>query len=1124
MKYSLTILVFFLTSMVSMQSFSAEQARVADIIINTGDSDDCGLMETTNGTGGQVINPNDASICQQDVVGNSIYFLFGKIIEEIEILQDMLKTSDGVKETAIGLGVGDPIVSVLGTITTLVLMLGSLIITLTTLYGMLQSTGGEFLGKNWDTGKVIARVGVSITLMMPIAGGLSLIQISVLFVALLANIGGNYVTANFLNLVQVKSTQISSAKDDMLDLSVSQANNLISTELCVKRTNQKIFEDNYTSFDKDYEDESIFNVLSIEGLFGKDSLTVYDSLSRFDACLTPANIVEIEDFGGYFNFNDTRNKYISSFARGGIESCKNGTYAYDKAMYGEANVCGYTSYTYKNLDELDEDNADDTILDAVKSFRNDFSDYDEYSRVLQLEPVIRDVLDTDGSISFINPKPNSKSKDLYDQYIPIINSLKEKINKNLIAALESNSQLNENALVKYDAVFAYHQYVFNNLMGAYYTSSVAQREAGSRQPVKYYPKVKTERTSDIHSFAHKIIDDLALPAADFLEKSHCAKKWGDTKESRRTVRQLNNKLESMVEDIKSVSFECVSIDIQNADNKILSFNTIDNIYKNIDQDPNVVATEVSISKSIRNHKDMISPEAENEAKIKQQTLALWFYIVRTAILDNLSKEVKETTDELSPSLIRQQGWGGLGGYMLAISGNQKNANKMYQGILNNINWGQSISSGDVDYINEAAFKIKESDSVKEPYQNTFNYMNLDNFYTSTGKSVLNSMGMAESVDENNEGVIDIVLTKIERMLTYPMIYLEQASGINRNETDLTFREAIKECSSNGDCKIGETHPLNSLMQFGHELVSITTTIMLAELVFSKLSDVLSSEDEGKVEGGSGMKGLGVKLLSFLGPMKLLTMAVQFVAVVLEVLSPLTMTLLFVGILFAYIVPTIPYVAFTIVLINWLILIIELMIIMPIWITMFAITNEDGSGKTDIKMLWSFYGQLLLKPAFVVIALVVGWGISTISLYIINMTAFSSYIGSSLNNSSLIGLIDILMFYIIYVILAFVAIKQSFTVINTLPDTIFSRINIQSTGDNQMINELGVERMLQAAAIQNVISNIQGGIKDKVGEKSLKEQNAELKNQVSEYKNAFAEQEEERLSQEDSESTEKDEKK
>lgn len=1110
MKYILILATFLLTLSLSGNVFSAENNSAMDIIVNTGDSEDCGLIETTDNGGGLIVNPNDASICKQDVVGNSIYFIFSKVIEEVDILKSLLKTSDGVKETALGLGIGDPIVSVLSTITTLVLMVGMIILSISTVYGMLKSTGGEFLNKNWDTGKVIARVGGSITIIFPVAGGLSIIQISVLLCALIANIGGNYITANFLNLIQVKSTQIESSEEDLLSLSTSQANNLISGELCLKRTSQKLLEDNFSNLKKDYTDNSILNDNIVGDILGyeKVPLLIKESLDRYDACMTPANIVNIEEINQMFNVNDNETNYISMFGRGNIKSCKDNKYKYDEKLYGSNYTCSYTAFNYQDLSNLDENNADDSVLESVGAFRNLFSDFEEYKNVLNLEPLIKSILDKKSSISLLAPKDKEKGSEIYTAYAPIIKSLKAKIKEGMNSGIGSNSDLVADPNMRYDAIFTYHQYVFNNLMGAFLNETDTMKSLADYY-IKMHPlslvvdidimgsNVITERSNEVNSFAHTIINDFALPAADFLEKSHCAKNWEKMKKSRDTVRNLNKNMDVRTEFFtKPVAFECVNIDVIDGA-LVLSYNTIENELMNVDQNPEYLGNSAIKNKATKNHKRIIAPQAENEARIKQQTLALWFYVARKAVLSSLSEEIKEATDELTPAGIRQQGWGGLGGYMLAISGNQKNANKMYQGLISSVKWGQSIGQGSVDYVDSDAFDLRENPEEDLNYQETFNKMNYDTFFNSTGKRMLNTMGVSEGVEKTEIDDMQAAIYFVERILTSPMVYIEQASGIDRNETDLSFRAAIKECSKAGDCKIGDTHPLNALMQFGHELVSLTTTMMIAEVILSTLADAM--------EGGKN-GGIGSKVLMFLGPLGTALMyIVKIAAIILEVLSPLTMTLLFVGILFAYIVPTIPYVAFTIVLINWIILIIELMIILPIWVTMFAITNEDGSGKTDIKMLWNFYGQLLLKPAFVVIALIVGWGISTVSLYIINMTAFSSYVGSSLNNSSITGIIDLIMFYVVYIILAFIAIKQSFTVINSLPDTIFSRINIQSTGDSQMIGDLGVERMLQAGAIQDVIGNIQQGVKSKIGEKSVHEKNQELEEQLDAQRAAFAEQ-------------------
>lgn len=1105
---------YFLITIALMLSFSfssvqaAEPVHWKDIVLNN-TGDECGVMETTETASGLVVNPNDASICQEDVALNSIYFIFGKVIEEMNMVNDLINVSSGVKETAIGLGIGDPIVTVLSTVAAIVMMVGTMLILFLTVSGLLKSTGGEFMGQKWDTGKVIGRVGGSFMLMVPAFGGLSLIQISVLVCAIFANLGGNYIWGNFLNLVQVKSTQIESSHKQIEYMSLDQSNVLISGELCMKRTSQKMFEDKWPKLGSDFSDDSILNaddegvmgsILSGLGLgYDKEDLKVSETLDRYDACMTPANIIEVADLGSWYSQDDNADKYIKRFSRGNIEACKSDTYAYDEKLYGSSYLCSYVNYDYIDTSDLEVD-AEGSIFDVdvgeqirqgVKQFRSSFSRYDEYKSVLKLESSLESMLEDKGKINF-------QDEDLIKEYQPIIVSLIAKIKNGLNSTIGTNSDLKKNMDMRYKATFTYHQYVFNNLMGALYNESdlsVSEIRGGAKKM-----DIQTDRSDDIASFGHQMVEDLAAPAADYLEKSHCAEFWSELKSTRKSIRVLDKSMDKLTESVKGVSFECMNIEKESGQ-LALSYNTIDSQYINADENPAQANAVAFKNAAGAYHKNTVAPQAANKAKVKQFTLALWYYVARQAVITSLTDDVKESADDMMPIKIRKQGWAGAGGYMLNIAANQKNASQMYDQILNNISWGTKMGSGSSDYINVKAFESDNDvpEDAEESYKANYQKMNWDNFFSADAKRVLNAAGAMEKIEDDGVGGWENFKTWIENFLTQPMVYIEQASGIDRKETDVTFREAIKECASAGNCKIGDTHPLNALMQFGHELISVTTTIMLVDVIVKGIASIDTDE------GGSASNGSKSKLLSVVPVvgtiLKSLIGIAKALSVILDFLLPFILSLLFVGLLFAYIVPTIPYIAFTIVLINWIILIIELMVSMPIWLILYALTNEDGTSKTDVKMLWNFYGQLLLKPAFVVIALVVGWSISTISLYIINMTAFSSYIGSGLNatGSFATGMIDIVMFYIVYIILVFIAIKQSFSVINTLPDTIFGRLNIQSTGDSSMINEMGVERLLQAAAMQNVIKDVhqtaKGNVQGMSKAQTLEGENRKLQSQV-----------------------------
>lgn len=1097
MKYIFTIIVIFgLGVFSSLNTYAAEPVNWKDIIVNN-TGDDCGVLPSTDNSSGVIINPNDASICTEDISTNVIYFIFGKVIEEISYFSEIINVSDNVKEMSLGLGVGDPIIAVLSTVATLVVMVGILIVLITTIISMMKSTNGSFMGEKWNPAKVITRVGGSLVLMIPMISGLSLIQISVIVVAISANITGNFVWANFLNLVQVKATQIESPKSSIESLSLSQSSTMVLGEVCLNRTNQKILEDKWLVVGNDYDDDSIFNDDNWLGIigYGKKDLTVNETFDRYNSCMTPANIYRIEDKGGLFNYDDNRNKYINLYSRGNIEKCKEDTYAYDEDSYGSQYSCSYIKYKYTSLeDSLKSPNSDDSegqdvILNSVQDFRSSFANYDEYNDVKGLESKIREIINSGKNISF-------QSEELENLYSPIVEKLKDKIRTSIENNISNNIDISKDLDLKYKTVFIYHQYVFNNLMGAYYNED-------NNNDVQI--QTNREELGKPTSFAEQMIQDFAKPAAKLLESSHCAKYWAETKKSRETIRKLNESMDSKSNSFSNISMECIGVmspssvneegnTFHDQNNYTLYFKTLQNEFINADENPSFSENKAFKDKAVAYHKTKISPQAENEAKVKQYTLALWFFVAREAVLNSISEMNKESVDELLPEQIRKQGWGGSGGYMLQISANQQNANKMFNQILENIEWGGEIPFGESDYVNKKAFKQSNEDQsdADYKYESSFEKMNWDLFLSKANKKFINQSGITE-VLENEEDNIDFI-EMFEDLILFPMDYLEKASGIDN--TDRSLRDAIKECSAAGNCKISDVHPLNALMQFGHELVTVSTTLLITEVIVASIGNIgEESSDDGYI--GNKIKGL----VSKAGWIAVVIKLAKFISVILDFLHPLTTSMLFIGILFAYIVPTIPYVAFLIVFINWIVLIIELMVSLPIWLSFYALTRDDGESKTDIKMLWNFYGQLYFKPAFVVIALIVGWTLSSITLYILNMTLFSSGIGQASESASITSIIDIIMFYIIYIIIVFVALRQSFSVITTLPDTFFERINIKSTGDSSIVQEMNIEKVLQTAAITNVIENLSETAKDKVkglsDQQKMLEENEKLKSTVME---------------------------
>jgi hypothetical protein len=576
-------------------SFANSPISVENIIINNNsDLTSCGLETTTQNSNGFMINPLDASICQQDLSMIVLYFIFGEAIDNLLILNEIVNVPDTIKNMANNVGVGEPIMMIFRLVSLLAFSVGTIVVLINVVRGLVKSgKSGKFLGEQWDNSKVITRIASSFILLAPV-GLLSLIQIIVLLVSIFSVIGGNFIWGNFLNFVQVKTieTQANDAQETANALSFS--NIIIQNELCTVRTSRKLFNDNIMNMNTDYDKviiqsdnffASFVNWFANANTLGqaRGPVTLNDRLGRFEQCMSPANIVETTRSSS-INGAPT----VTGMFRGNIEECRDDTYIYRSEWFGEDYNCGGVTFNYTDLSDSlangesgsERRRANSLVLVAANNFKNTISNREDYEATKTLEQSLRDTLNQNGEINLLN-------EELRTQYQPIIDSLKNKISSQINNVAANNEIFTNNVELKQQTYYLYHQYALNYLMGGVYErekiSHGAENTPDGHGFSSYNNLTISERPEDYSkSYYNDLLSTFVMPAADYLEKAHCAEYWRSMTNSRKTVNIINNNLDNS--DLTKLEFdmECVDI-IKNGDQYSAQYNTADNEYINADQ-------------------------------------------------------------------------------------------------------------------------------------------------------------------------------------------------------------------------------------------------------------------------------------------------------------------------------------------------------------------------------------------------------------------------------------------------------------------------------------------------------------------------------------------------------------
>jgi hypothetical protein len=114
----------------------------------------------------------------------------------------------------------------------------------------------------------------------------------------------------------------------------------------------------------------------------------------------------------------------------------------------------------------------------------------------------------------------------------------------------------------------------------------------------------------------------------------------------------------------------------------------------------------------------------------------------------------------------------------------------------------------------------------------------------------------------------------------------------------------------------------------------------------------------------------------------------------------------------------------------------------------------------------------------VIGLIFGWYFSILSIFFINMTFFGvmGAVFESHTGFSVMGIIDIIMFYFVYLVIVFVALKHSFSIISSFPQTVAEAIELRGYSDKQTISSVGAEQLLGLA----IVGKVKGAVSEAVG--------------------------------------------
>lgn len=1039
-------------------SFFSSVSLAADLPKPTMGKDDapaCGVIYSTDGDTDSplIVEEHNMRICEEDLSFNVFYMLFGDLLqsplaqESVSLFVDVSTSTKSLNDIG---GLGTSILSIFQALSSLVFYLGGIwILWQTGKYIYAAQTSGKFLGNNGQGNKMalsVAMQGMTTIFLITPVGSILMIQLIILLLSIVGIMLANYFLSSFLHHTYVKTTEVQINKPLLMDMGHAYTSSMTEIDLCEQRTATAILNKNtiagsafieespdaWSAFDDNEVDDFLEItyecVVKYHGLPSQSSKTEGE-LGRAKILQQAYNSCDQEEVDSEI---DRSNK---SF--GYPHTC--GTYTFAWPDMGYLNDMG--------VQDEDEDGIE-FIEDSLSSgkYKSEFSTksyYDSYYSDAKdfVSSVINDVSKTD----------NEKKKSLHEYYLLKGEEYYTDFSAKEILSSDTFSNI-KNQKIRLDLIAATHINSINYLLGGY----LEKDEGFGEDPdYNYYEKDKLLFGFDyFRNISSKI-------ASKKLIASHCAEKWDELYDSRVFFKYFEG-----ITDTDSVdavdflnhnekNFECLYFEKANNDDEEGTFSYVLDHADTFNDIDTTTSSRDMASASITSKKmvEEVAPDLKREAKIEMEVLKGYYFAVKYGMLKSMAEKIKESADTGILVKARERGWAFLGSLMLEIANSQGNARKYVDTIMETSGAYPTVAQNGVarNYFNVAALSENPSG---EQYDELLKSMNIGEIFSDTSSLTISENSAVLDDDSYFFQLFVKAKNWIKNYIFSPIVYIQRGSGM---DSSYSLDESLEECAKTNECVPSDSHPINTLMMFGQDLISKAITIILIGIV----ADMVSKIDGG----GKKDSGGGINMSAILGNipfLKAITFIADIISALINAISPFLYTMLFVGVLCAYLLPTLPYITFAIVFLNWIINIFVVLFTSPILVLMMGKLDENGNNQISFSRLWQSYGSVLLKPALITVAMIFAWTLSSVSLFFINSTIYPLFmsIGSS-SSSFTMEIISTASIYIIYISTIIIVVRHSFSIISSFADEFLSIIGVRGTGDANIVQNMNLERLLVA---------------------------------------------------------------
>lgn len=331
-----------------------------------------------------------------------------------------------------------------------------------------------------------------------------------------------------------------------------------------------------------------------------------------------------------------------------------------------------------------------------------------------------------------------------------------------------------------------------------------------------------------------------------------------------------------------------------------------------------------------------------------------------------------------------------------------------------------------------------------------------------------------------------LLQLFDASLLDPIAPLKNAIGLEMidNLGDAEGNMAIiDQCQADIDnCPIPKKDPIVELNRYGHYLIG--ASLRYFELIIgikglTSYKKGILNEKSTKNPPKAGVKESKitdkfkeVAKDTIGGPMAVFTGSLNILSEIASALAFLVVMMFFAGIFLAYILPLIPLLYFITGFLGWLLMVIQSLMIVPIWAVYFLKYKDN---KDIIHKAGRTYGlQILLKPALMVIGLLFAWELIKVALFFINVTIFP-LLNSMSSDNFILSLLQNVLFLMIFIYIIYTMISFTLNVMQTLSSQLLSLLDVDAADDSStQMSEIMQYYILHAGM----------GLRDKIVEETV----------------------------------------